>query len=109
MPDKDNNILKYNFGEKSMKIPFIINADLESLLEKINTCHNDPEKSSATKINKHILFGYSFYTYCSFDNTKNKLDYHRGKDCMKEFCKTLRKHAERIIYWKKRKNDTFNR
>ena len=38
MPDKDNNILKYNHGEKSMKVPFIIYADIESLLEKLSTC-----------------------------------------------------------------------
>ena len=36
-----------------MKVPFIIYADLESLLEKMNTSHNNPEKSSTTKINKH--------------------------------------------------------
>ena len=34
MPEKDNKILKYNQGEKSMKVPFIIFTDLESLLEK---------------------------------------------------------------------------
>ena len=28
MPTKDNNIIKYNHGEKSMKVPFIIYADL---------------------------------------------------------------------------------
>ena len=44
MPEEDNKILKYNQGEKSMKVPIIIYADLESLLEKINTCHNNPEK-----------------------------------------------------------------
>ena len=32
-----------------MKVPFIIYADLESLLEKINTCYDNPEKSSTTK------------------------------------------------------------
>ena len=32
MPTKDNNIIKYNHGEKSMKVTFIIYADLESLL-----------------------------------------------------------------------------
>ena len=31
MPTKDNNIIKYNQGEKSIKLPF---ADLECLLEK---------------------------------------------------------------------------
>ena len=34
MYNKDNNILEYNHGEKSMKVPFIIYADMESLLEK---------------------------------------------------------------------------
>ena len=34
MPEENNKILKYNQGEKSMKVPFIIYADLESLLEK---------------------------------------------------------------------------
>ena len=46
MPDQDDNILKYNTEEKCMKVPFAICADMESLLEKMNTCQNDPEKSS---------------------------------------------------------------
>ena len=41
MPEKDEKILKYNQVEKSMKVPFIIYADLASLLEKFNTCHNN--------------------------------------------------------------------
>ena len=31
--------------EKSMKIPFIIYADIESLLDKIDTCQSNPEKA----------------------------------------------------------------
>ena len=34
-PKKDNKILKYNHGQKSMKVPFINYSDLEYLLEKI--------------------------------------------------------------------------
>ena len=34
IPEEDNKTLKYNHGEKSMKVQFIIYADLESLLEK---------------------------------------------------------------------------
>ena len=34
VPEEDDKILKYNHGEKSIKAPFIIYADLESLLEK---------------------------------------------------------------------------
>ena len=58
MPKEDNKILKYDHGEKPIKVPFIIYADLEYLLEKISTCHNNPKKSSATKINKHTPTGY---------------------------------------------------
>ena len=67
MPEKDNKILKYNHGEKSMKVPFIIYADLESLLEKMSICHNNPKKLLTTKINKHISSGYSLFTHCLFD------------------------------------------
>ena len=35
MPNEDNKSLKYNHGEKSLKVPFIIYADLECLLEKM--------------------------------------------------------------------------
>ena len=80
-----------------MKVPFIIYADLESLLEKMNTCHNNPEKSSTTELNKHTASGYSLFTHCSFDVTKNKLDYYRGKNCMKNFCLDLRQQATKII------------
>ena len=34
MPNEDNKIIKYNQGEKSIRSPFIIHADLECLLEK---------------------------------------------------------------------------
>ena len=97
MPEEYNKTSKYNKGEKSMKSPFIIYVDLECLLEKTNTCHNNPEKSSTTKINKHTLSGYSLFTHCSFDTTKNELDYYRGKNCMKNFCLDLREHATKII------------
>ena len=103
MPNEDNKIIKYNQGEKSIKSPFIIYADLECLLEKINTCYNNPEESSTTEINKHTSSGYSLFTHYSFDKTKNKLDYYRGDDCMEKFCLDLRQHATKIINYEKKK------
>ena len=102
MPNKENNKIKYNQGEKSIKLPFIIYADLECLLEKINTCYNNPEESSTTKINHHTPSGYSIFTHCSFDKSKNKLNYYRGEDCMKRFCKDLKEHATKIINCEKK-------
>ena len=103
MPTKDNNIIKYNHGEKSMKLPFLIYADLECLLEKMITCQNNPNKSSTTKINKHTPSGYSISTSCSFDESKNKINYYRGDNCMKKFCKDLREHAMKIVNYEKKR------
>ena len=109
MPNEHNKIIKYNQGEKSIGSPLIIYADLECLLEKINTCYNNPEKSSTSEISKHKPFGYSLFTNCSFDNTKNKLDYYRGDDCMETFCKVLRKHTTKIINHEKKEMISLTR
>ena len=75
MHTKDNNIIKYNQGEKSIKLPFVVYADLECLLEKMSTCQNNP----------------------------NELNCYRGKYCMKKFCKDFREHATKIINYEKKK------
>ena len=102
MPNEDNKIIKYNQGEKSRRSPFIIYADLECLLEKISTSYNNLEELSTTEINKHTPSGYSLFTHCSFDKTKNKLDYYRGDNCMEKFCKDLRENATKIINYEKK-------
>ena len=35
---------------------------VNSLLEKISTCHNDLKRPSTTKIDKHTPSGYSLFT-----------------------------------------------
>ena len=101
MPNEDNKIIKYNQGEKSIKLPFVSYADLECLLKKMSTFQNHPNESY--QINKHTPSGYSLYTYFSFDKSKNKLDYHRGKDIIKMFFKDLRTHATKIFNYEKKK------
>ena len=41
MSSKDTKILKFNKYQKSDKAPFIIYADLEYLIEKIDGCKNN--------------------------------------------------------------------
>ena len=103
MPSKNNNTIKYNHGEKSMKLRFVIYADLECLLGKMSTCINNPNESSTTEINMHTTSGYSIFTHCSFDESKNKLNYYIKDDCMDKFCKDLREHVTKIINYEKKK------
>ena len=49
MPNKYERILKYKPEERSLKVLFMIYADLECLFKKIDTCQSDPKKSSTEK------------------------------------------------------------
>ena len=42
-------------------------------------------------------------TICSFKGIENKHYVYEGKDCMKRVCESLRKHAIKIINFKKKK------
>ena len=49
MPSEGTKILEFNEYQKSDKASFIIYADLECKIEKIDGCKNNPENSSTTK------------------------------------------------------------
>ena len=103
MPSEDTKILEFNEYQKSYKVPFIIYADLECIIEKIDGCKNNPENLSTSKVNEHIPSGFSMSTISSFRSIEYKHDVCRGKDCMKKFCESLREHAMKIMNFKKKK------
>ena len=49
MPFEDIKILEFNQYNKSDKAPFIIQADLECLIENIDECKDNHENSSTSK------------------------------------------------------------
>ena len=55
------------------------------------------ENLTQRKKSKHTPSGYSLFTNCSFDKTKNKLDCYRGEDCMERFCRELRDHGTKVV------------
>ena len=103
MPSEYTKILEFTQYQKSDKAPFIINRDLECIIEKIDGCKNNPENSSTSKVSEHIPSGFSISTIFSFRSTENKHDIYRDKDCMKKFCEFLREHTMKIINFKKKK------
>ena len=93
IPEEIKKILKYNHGEKSMKVPFVIYVDIDW------TSDNNPKKSSPTEITKHLAYGYSSFTRCSIYATKNKLDYYREinyekKDWHYQLMRTNKSHRK---------------
>ena len=62
MTSETDKILEFKQYMKSDKMPYIIYADIESLIRKIDGCGNNPEKSSTMKIGETIPCGYSTST-----------------------------------------------
>ena len=103
MSSEDNKILGFSQYQKSDIVPFIIYADLEFLIEKIDGCKNNPENLSTAKVGEHILSGCLMSTVSSFKNIENKHDIYGGKNCMWKFCESLIKHAVEIMILKRKK------
>ena len=95
-------MLEFNQYMKSGKILYIIYADTESLIRKIDPCANNPEKSSTMKIVEHIPCGYSMLTIWGFDHIENKHTLYRRKNCMEKFCDFLKERAKSIITFLKK-------
>ena len=88
MPNEDNKILKYNYGEKSLKAPFIIYASLKCLLEKMHSSQNNFEKSLQTKKLSIPLLVIQYFQVVRLTQQKTNLIVTEVKIVWKVFTKT---------------------
>ena len=100
---KENEKIKYLPGEKSLKAPFIVYADLECLLEKVQYCQNNPKTSYTERKPKHKPSGYAWSLICSFDDTKNISYFYRRKYCIEKFCKDLKELGKKELTLQRKK------
>ena len=59
MPTEKDKMLEYLHGHKSMRVPAAYYCDIESLIQKIDACDNNPEQSYTTRVGKHKPCGFS--------------------------------------------------
>ena len=107
MPSEKDNILKFNHCMKSDKMPQIIYADIEFLIKTLDGSPNKTDKFSTTKVDQHIPCRYSISTILAFDCIENKHTLHRGGDCMKKFCESLREDAKNMINFERKEKTKF--
>ena len=108
MPSKDTIKLEFNHiniknrisFQKSDKEPFVIYADLECLMEKIDRCINSVEHSFTKKYVNLFHQVFQCLQYHRFKNKENKHDVYRGKDCLKFFFESFKEHVMNIINFK---------
>ena len=77
--------------------------------KKVQSNQSNPEKSYTEKKARHEPSGWSMFIRCSFDKKENKLNYYRGKDCLKNYVKNdVKESATEIIDRERKRNGTIN-
>ena len=79
-------IVQYSDGQFQFKVPYIMYADFESILEPIQGLENNPRISSTRGINNHVPSGWCVCSEFAYGKVENPLKLYRGEDCVKKFC-----------------------
>ena len=97
-------------AQNQFKVPFIMYADFESILEPIQGPNPDPKESYASDANKHSPSGWCVYGKFAYGEVKDPLKLYRGKDCLEKFCDYIRQEAYRLYHMfpEKHQLDKFN-
>ena len=107
MPDKDNNILKFNNFHKQQPVPFVIYADFEAITEKIHGCQQDGNKSYTEAYQMHTDCGYGYKVVCCYDDKYTKpIQIYRGEKAVYKFMENI---LEEVKYCKKVMKKHFNK
>ena len=78
-----------------LKHPFVIYADFESTLQKIQTCQPDPSSSYTMNTQKHIPNSFCCYTKCT-ENKYSKMKTYTGNDAAKRFIEYIIQETKNI-------------
>lgn len=91
MPTEANNMIRFEKFKHQLKVPFIIYADIETLLKNPTTefCSSD----STRAYQQHEAFCIGYYFHCMFDSTKSYYSSYRGEECIEWFVRELNKIA----------------
>ena len=107
MPDKDNNILKFNNFHKQQPVPFVIYADFEAITEKIHGCQQNNESSYTEAYQRHTDCGYGYKVVCCYDDKYTKpIQLYRGEKAVYKFMENM---LEEVKYCKKAMKKHFDK
>lgn len=86
MPTTENKWVSFKNYKNQIKVPFIIYADIESLLKR-------PSKSCEQEMlgvyQQHIPYSLGYYLKCTYDDTKSYYKSKRGLKCIEWFANEL--------------------
>lgn len=94
MPGCDENIIEFKNYNKQLKVPFIIYADVESILKKPDIQFSKSENTVAYQ--QHEAYSVGYYFKCTYDDTKCFYKSKRGPTCIDWFVQELNDIATQV-------------
>ena len=95
MSKEGENKMTFKTFYKQMKAPYVVYADFECILRKINTCEPDNSRSFTMKTEKHEPCGFSYLIARSDWQTYGPFTY-RGEDAVYKFLTSLMAHENKM-------------
>ena len=90
MPRKGSRVEFYD-GQNQFKVPFMMYADSEVLLEPIQErVPGGPNQPYTSEVSRHIPSGWCVYSKFAYGDVKDPLTVYRGEDCVEKFCEYMR-------------------
>ena len=77
MPRKGLTVEFYD-GQNQFRIPFMMYADFEAILQPIQSPSPDPNQPYTSEVNQHIPSGWCVYSKFAYGNVQNPLKLYRG-------------------------------
>ena len=114
MPKQGENILRFNNFHKQLPVPFVIYADFEAIMKKIQGCkqseemENEKNKRSYTEAYQtHEDCGSAYKVICCYDDKYSKpIQTYRGENAVYKF---MEKMLEEVEYCKNVIKKHFNK
>lgn len=89
MPGEEHKWLQFQNHFLSLKVPFVIYADFECFLAKVQGCESDPKTSHSTEISKHVPSGFCYVVVNSEGRCVRKSTVYRGENVVDVFLQRL--------------------
>ena len=96
---KQGSTVEFKDGQNQFKVPFIIYADFESILEPMDPVEpGSPNQPYTNEVNQHTPSGWCVYSKFAYGDVDNLLRTYRGKDCIEIFCNYIKGEARRLYH-----------
>ena len=98
---KQGSTVEFKDGQNQFRVPFIMYADFESILEPMDPVEPgspNPSQLYTNEVNQHMPTGWCVYSKFAYGDVDDPLRTYRGKDCIEKFCNYIKGEACRLYH-----------